>query len=85
MNTTRRITLNATPTPREPPGEFRIFRAGRNGTTKGELLFDDEAARSVQRTLAAQSSPARTSGANQPAAAPEAAGSGVRNATIPCW
>lgn len=29
----------------EPPTEFRIFRAGINKTRKGNLLFDDEAAR----------------------------------------
>jgi len=42
----RRITLDVGAT-REPPSEFRIFRAGANPTTKGVLLFDEEAARSV--------------------------------------
>lgn len=52
MSTTRRITLDATPTPREPPSEFRIFRAGANSTTKGVLVFDEEAARSVMAAAA---------------------------------
>mgnify|MGYP000959856228 FL=1 len=48
MNTTRRITLDVGAT-REPPSEFRIFRAGANPTTKGVLLFDEQAAESVMR------------------------------------
>lgn len=32
---------------REPPKEFRIFRAGVNESTKGPSLFDEEAARTV--------------------------------------
>lgn len=31
----------------DPPTEFRIFGAGINRTTKGDLLFDDKAAREV--------------------------------------
>lgn len=30
-----------------PPKEFRIFKRGRNTSTKGTVLFDDESARSV--------------------------------------
>ena len=30
-----------------PPREFRIFKAGINATTKGDFLFDDEAAEKV--------------------------------------
>lgn len=33
--------------PRVPPTEFRIFRAGKNSTTKGEFLFDSQAAAMV--------------------------------------
>lgn len=39
------VTLAATT--REPPTEFRIFRAGENTSTKGSVLFDEGAARSV--------------------------------------
>lgn len=35
------------PTSNEPPSEFRIFRKGVNKTSKGDFLFDDDAARQV--------------------------------------
>lgn len=41
------VVLALTATSREPPTEFRIFRAGENVSTKGTVLFDEEAARSV--------------------------------------
>jgi phage I-like protein len=36
----------------EPPGEFRIFPAGRYGSTKGEFVFDEAAAREVLAQVA---------------------------------
>ncbi len=42
------IALAATTTPeRTPPTEFRIFRAGKNASTKGEFLFDEAAQASI--------------------------------------
>lgn len=37
---------------REPPTEFRIFRAGANETTKGVFLFDEESQKSVMAAFA---------------------------------
>ncbi len=42
---TARVTLTIDAT--DPPKEFRIFRKGMNKTSKGDFLFDDEAAKSV--------------------------------------
>lgn len=37
-----------------PPTEFRIFAAGKNTTTKGTFIFDEQAAREVMATYEAQ-------------------------------
>ena len=37
---------------RDPPAEFRIFRAGTNETTKGVFLFDEESQKSVMAGFA---------------------------------
>ena len=39
---------------KEAPREFRILRAGRNPTDKGDFLFDDEAAASVMAAFVAK-------------------------------
>lgn len=42
-----RISLHLELPDRQPPSEFRIFRAGINSSAKGDFLFDDVAAVSV--------------------------------------
>lgn len=43
----RTLSILTTALGDEPPTEFRIFRKGVNTTTKGNVVFDDVAARSV--------------------------------------
>jgi hypothetical protein len=43
----RHVALSFFPAGDEPPREFRIFAAGLNTTTKGNFLFDEQAARAV--------------------------------------
>jgi phage I-like protein len=42
------------PTPGQVPTEFRVLRAGKNLTEKGEFIFDDEAAEAVMAAYAAK-------------------------------
>jgi len=42
-----RTTLTIEVKGEEPPREFRIFAAGENTTTKGRILFDEQAAADV--------------------------------------
>lgn len=45
------IALSVLPSGDEPPTEFCIYKAGLNTTQKGDLLFDEQAARDVLATF----------------------------------
>jgi len=45
------LALSVLPSGDEPPKEFRIFAAGMNTTTKGNGLFDEQAARDVMASF----------------------------------
>ena len=48
------VALNTVVNGEEPPTEFRIFAAGKNESSKGSVIFDDEAAKRVLADYASQ-------------------------------